>query len=118
MKTPSWVFPVVRAVAMNNGRKHEPRIRFIKRNRMSTSGCYYRHNHSITICAGRDDTQHKWVLLHELAHWLTRKGHTKKFWAKAFALYEDFGVTQLAIDREFRYKKKASLVFTQRKEVK
>lgn len=117
MKTPSWVFPVVRAVAMNNGRKQEPKIRFVKRNRINTSGCYYRHNRSITICAGEDESQHKWVLLHELAHWLSRKGHTKKFWTKALSLYEEFGAPQSFLDREFRYKKKASIVFTQRKEV-
>lgn len=113
METPSWVAPVVRTVAMNNHRITEPKIRFFKRNRTGTSGRYHGKDHSITICAGTDEKRHLYVLLHELAHWLMRssKGHTKRFWKIAIGLYDDFGVTELAMKSEIRYRKTAQRVY-------
>jgi hypothetical protein len=114
MQTPEWVYPVVQTVALRYGRKHLPTIKWRKSNMIYSSGYYRRWKHTVSICAGRDSSEHKWILLHELAHWLTRGGHTKGFWYTVFDLYDTFGVTALALPRERAYRKKASLIYVSR----
>ena len=113
MIQPNWVSELVNSVALIEGRKHPPRIKWVKRNRHSTSGVYYRHSKRITIRVGNDQLE-KQVLIHELAHWLTRKGHNKRFWLKCFNLLKRHDLlTEEYKKREFRYKKKASIIFDQ-----
>ena len=42
---------------------------------------------TITVWSGGREFDATMVLLHELAHWLTRAQHTRAFWAKTWSLY-------------------------------
>lgn len=56
----------------------------------------------IVVTAGTDRSQQRWVLLHELAHWLAGPGHKHDvtFWDAAYALYAYHGVYRQAAAHE------------------
>lgn len=69
-----------------------------------TSGRTWDYADRIVVTVGSDRSQHKWVLLHELAHWLAGPGHhhDATFWDIAYELYREFGVYRLAAQQESR----------------
>jgi hypothetical protein len=126
---PVWVYDIVQQVATLHGRKGLPVVKWRTVDRKYSSGYFHparssyvgfhgsarRYRYStkpsfISITAGNDVADQELVLLHELSHWLNpRTSHTMRFWRTAFDLYEKFGITNL--QREFRYKQKASLAY-------
>lgn len=64
--------------------------------------------HRIVVTAGIDPADHRFVLLHELAHWLLPHGehHGPRFYERAWRLYRHHGVDlRLALEREAAYRK-------------
>lgn len=128
MVQPSWADSIIVEVSREY-KKKIPRVKWIQRNRPSTSG--YTTNRSRTVkyrglrwtirnkkdrdivmCLGTKEAEHKQVLLHELAHWVTprQKGHTKKFWLVLKDLLVKYNcLTDEYVKREIEYKSKAKL---------
>lgn len=66
----------------------------------------------ISILAGTDVEVQKVTLLHELAHYLMppKQGHTKRFWAVAWMLFEKYDADLYkAYQQSTNYKRKAEL---------
>jgi predicted metal-dependent hydrolase len=78
----------------------------------------------IHVSAGTDDRSHRYVLLHELAHYIlhrSRKGrgecHSLRFWRLAFELYGKYGVdVEYAYSKEKHYRAKAKWAYDELKE--
>lgn len=104
---PAWARRVVNQVVAEYGPLAHPgpsvqwRRSKVKRH---TSGRTWAHADRIVITAGSDRSQHKWILLHEMAHWLAGPGHhhDDTFWDAAYELYRTFGVYRLATRYESR----------------
>ncbi len=108
MSEPEWATELIEKIMAYKKRSQRPKVKWIRRNRRSTSGiCYFK---SITICLGNDESEWKQILLHELAHWLGRRKwhHNKKFWLllKDLLIYCDV-YTEEYKKREFEYMKKS-----------
>ena len=74
----------------------------------------------IVITAGRDEWDQGVVVLHELAHWLNRRGtaHRKPFWTTFWQLVEHFGLDMAAVlkaEAETRGQVKAATVYAERR---
>lgn len=111
MTQPEWALPIIEQVCKDHKRRL-PKMRWVKRNRRSTSGVTYTYERKITICIGFDTTQHLPVLLHELAHYVCPKKshHNKRFWLKLSELLKQFDCfTESYVKQEYNYKKKAEL---------
>ena len=68
----------------------------------------------ISVTAGTKKREQKFILLHELSHWLTPKGehHSVVFYDKAFELYSRYRIPmKWACMREKDYKKKSVLSY-------
>lgn len=61
---------------------------------------------NITVRAGTDAIEQRIIVTHEVAHAITRAGHTPKFWACAWRLYTGFGLIayRAVFMSEFKYK--------------
>lgn len=116
MKKPEWADLLISQVLFYKGRKTPPKIKWVKRNRQSSSGVMYTRTKNITICVGHNEADAKMVVLHELSHWLLTKGHHHdiKFWVTAWELYYLFKEQldwELVKRREFAYMGKAKVVY-------
>ena len=75
--------------------------------RRSSSGTAWTKSKRIVITAGRDRTDQKFVLLHEIAHTLTPENahHSDRFWDIAWALYRWAKLPiRYCVNREKTYK--------------
>jgi len=108
-RTPRWAADLVARVCADAGRKARPTVRWYPGNEAppcldSPPGVEYRigrrsydanaafscgstHGNLIRVFHGWLRKDQRLILLHELAHWLTGEGHTRKFWDCAWALY-------------------------------
>jgi predicted SprT family Zn-dependent metalloprotease len=105
MPEPEWATSLIEKVLAYKKRSRKPKVRWVQRNRQSTSGVCYLNN-KITICLGKDEWQWKPILLHELSHWLGRKRwhHNKKFWLLLRELLIEFDCyTPEYLKKEFEY---------------
>lgn len=86
--------------------------------KVSSGVCHTRH---ITIVQGKDRTDTKLVILHELAHWVLpdkggHEGHTPKFWDIAWMLYREFKLpVRYCLTREQNYRKGAVVAYRKSK---
>lgn len=100
---PMWAQNLVLDVALAAGRDDVPDLTWRRsRKAWGTSGCYVHGDNRIVVTAGagRDRREERFVLLHELAHWLVQDGHTNAFWEQAFRLYRQHGLVKVALARE------------------
>lgn len=138
--TPQWAIDLVTEVCAKHNRQKPGTFTWGNANNIYSSGkCRYSRRRNgtqikiwtrlkngkmkmkpfygeIIVKAGLSQFDQKLVLLHELAHWVsyrnTSKGHTVKFWKKAFELYRDYGLDMdKAYKREQSYKKFATVVY-------
>lgn len=109
--TPDWARLLVARCCADAGWAQPTRVRWMRRDRPSSSGVTRRHDGSISMVAGSDDLDQRLTLLHELAHWLAptsarrrrrrSQHHDRGFYAVAFALYERHGISSAeALARE------------------
>lgn len=102
MTPPEWATALVDAVCTDAG-VAPPRLLWRSRAHDHSTGIARRTEGLIAVRAGRDATDQRLTLLHELAHWLTgvsgRRGsrrrpvhHGTAFYATAFALYRRHGI--------------------------
>ena len=115
MNQPDWGTEMIGQILLIKGRTKLPRIKWIQRRRFSSSGVCYKDR--IVICAGRDVGDAKMVLIHEMSHWLIRRGHHHdlKFWITAwelFYLFKDQLNWEATKNRSFRYMKKARVGYS------
>ncbi len=93
--TPAWALDLVALVCGEAGVAPPARLRWTRRDRERASGVTRHRTRFIGVNAGRDESDARQTLLHELAHWLTppatRRGrvrhHDRRFYAVAFELY-------------------------------
>ena len=112
---PKWVKDLVKQVALDEGRTDIPEIKWRKSKdltRECTSGVTYTTATpvKIRIVAGSNKREQKWILLHELCHWLTPNGehHSIVFYDKAFELYRRYRIPmKWASLKEGAYRKKS-----------
>lgn len=106
---PVWARSLVAQVCLAADVDPPTRVRWMRRDRESSSGVTRRHDGSISVVAGTDSLDQQLTLLHELAHWLTpvarRRGrhvhHDRRFYEIAFALYQRHDVApEEAVRRE------------------
>ncbi|HSM37993.1 MAG TPA: hypothetical protein VK838_01585, partial [Candidatus Limnocylindrales bacterium] len=94
---PAWATELVAAVCLQAG-VVEPRLRWRRARRATSSGVTRRAEGTISLVAGNHELDQRLTLLHELAHWLTlpsgrpRRGrrnvhHDGRFYVAAFELY-------------------------------
>lgn len=78
----------------------------------SSSGHTDHYYTKIVITAGSNRTDQKLLLLHELAHFITRNSHTPKFWDMAWKLYRWAKLPMRHCKaREFEYKAEAKAAY-------
>lgn len=124
MAAPAWAKKVVEEVAAEFGAgRTPPTLKWRRRSAPGSTGLYC--DNQIIVCAGpRAWGQpcarkvHRWVLLHELAHWLldcdtpsrrTASGrlraHDEDFFSLAFRLYREHGIPmRWAAEEEVLYR--------------
>ena len=94
--TPAWARDLVALVCREAGVALPARLRWTRRDRERASGVTRHRTRFIGVSAGRDETDVRQTLLHELAHWLTPppatprgrvRHHDRRFYAVAFELY-------------------------------
>lgn len=100
-KAPGWAEGLVAAVCQEAG-VGEPRLRWRRVDRATSSGVTRRAPGTISLVAGSVELDQRLTLLHELAHWLTmpgprprrgrRRHHDAGFYAAAFGLYRRHGI--------------------------
>lgn len=96
---------------------HEPVLpelvwRRADRHQTSAYCCIVQGKERIALTAGRDRTDAKLCLLHEMAHALTHQAHTATFWATAWQLYRRYKVPiTYARKREGSYMKGALVAY-------
>jgi len=108
MPAPDWADRIVREVARRR-RLPPPLLRWRTTRRRRTAGSadsHLRKHPAISIAAGRDPVDQRLVLLHELAHWLSKpdEGHSIAFWTRAWRLFRRYRVpVHYALAREGAY---------------
>ncbi|MSQ30771.1 MAG: hypothetical protein EXR64_01925 [Dehalococcoidia bacterium] len=101
--TPLWVTALVARILEDEGRRRGPVVDWRTRGRVErnttvrVAGVAMRRgefsrgqwdlDETITVWSVGRQFDATMVLLHELAHWLTRAQHTRAFWAKTWSLY-------------------------------
>lgn len=99
---PAWSIQLVQQVCADYKRALPDKLSWYDKNRVHTSGhTKYARWHGLNqihISAGKDEWEHRVVVLHELAHHImgkTRKGtlqgHSLKFWRLLFDLAINYG---------------------------
>ncbi len=58
---------------------------------------------NLQLSEGVSDAAKLHLLLHELAHFITGRGHSKEWWIEAERLYLGFGVLDKAMEYEYHY---------------
>ena len=135
MQQPEWANQLIKDVLFLHNRTKAPRIKWIASRGKWSSGVtygtrsgkllYYRvggkivrkRNPKPDILIRQSQTQqYRYVLLHELGHWLVKgkHHHDKVFWRKAWNLYFVFltlGEIEECKKSEFSYKNKAEQVY-------
>lgn len=104
---PQWAIELVEQVCKDYRRKLPRKLQWFNTKRQHTSG-YTRYDGSkIHISAGKDEWEHKPVLLHELTHQViakTRKGqsenHSMRFWRLLFEFGERYKCVELIRQRD------------------
>jgi hypothetical protein len=107
-EVPAWAETIVADVSEQFGFS-EPHVTWSwSKTRYHSTGRTYPGEGRIHITAGLDSRDRKWVVLHEMAHWVTPgHKHDEKFWDAAYQLYRQYEVLQVAGDRESRSLKAA-----------
>jgi hypothetical protein len=109
VSAPAWAERIVKDVARSRRRRPPPlRWRRVRKLRSAGSADVQpdRDASVVSIAAGRDSTDQRLVLCHELAHWLGSPddGHTMAFWLRAWGLYRRYRVPiHYALAREGAY---------------
>lgn len=119
---PRWAELVVTTVCAKYGRR-EPKLHWYQRQSQPYSSGHCKVGSTVLhITAGTSITDQQYVLLHELAHYLTvnrqrgrnrRSWHNKRFHANLLELleaYGDEGFREYCIRRETEYMKRAAAV--------
>lgn len=106
---PGWAKKVTLSVLESAGHSRVlPPIIWKYCDRVSSSGMTYLHSGKIIVRQGTDATDALLILLHELAHYLLREGHTTRFWILAFELFKMYGIPrEYAEKRSLAYRKGA-----------
>lgn len=106
---PEWAVNLMIQVCADYNRALPKKFQWFNRSRQETCGHVSFHQNKLHVAAGKDDWQHKPVLLHELAHWIMGKtskgrkaGHNKKFWQLFWELNETYGSLELAYERDVK----------------
>jgi hypothetical protein len=122
METPAWAWELNREVSTDQGVPPVEMLVFWRSRRRHTTGRHWKRwrdgKSRISICAGTTESEHRGVLLHELAHHVsTQRGsrghHDERFWQIAWALFQRYGVTSGFMEREFQYRARAARVAIQ-----
>ena len=113
MRVPLWAQDLAIRVAVDEGRDDLPDLRWRRsRGHTFSSGKAFYATGRVVITAGTDRRDQKLVVLHELAHWLLKEGHTSRFWDKAWEFYRRYKVPILyAKQREGIYRKGALVAY-------
>jgi len=109
MTAPVWAQRRVAEVCRRYG-VAEPEITWRRSKRHSlSSGLTYNTETRIVVTAGSDARDRLLVLLHELAHHVTKQlhdrdeAHSARFWVIAFDLYSEAKLLRYAARREVEY---------------
>ena len=108
---PTWAHKLLIRVTRDAQRRDRPRLKWRRHNRHLSSGWCHMATGTIMIHAGTAHRDQKLVLLHELAHWLVRAGHTTTFWDTAFALYRRYKVPMRYAFKSEKHAKKARAAY-------
>lgn len=133
MVEPEWATKLIGDVLYLHNRTRRPKVKWLESKSYWSSGWAYPSNYSkiygrrgrrfrkerVDILIRQSSTHlNRYVLLHELTHWLLRAKHhhDKVFWRKAWELYYVFlskEEIEDAKESEFAYKGKAKTVYNE-----
>lgn len=104
---PEWATNLVIQVCAEYKRSLPKVFQWYNTKDKHTSGHASYYGKKIHISAGKDDWEHKPVLLHELSHHIVSKtakgkkrGHDKRFWELFWELSELYGSVELSYKRD------------------
>lgn len=120
MAVPQWAQELTINALIHAGCDDVPNITWRRCNRWDSSGVCNttKREDGIVINAGRDRTDQKLVLLHELAHWIRppKEHHSPEFWDLAWELFRWAKLpVRYCLQRERTYRKGAVLAYKRSK---
>jgi hypothetical protein len=112
-----WFYDLLAEVTKAHGKfRNRPQLIF-RTTHYCDHGCYkygwYQKARIIlTLRSKEQNDSNKYMLLHEIAHYLTHgHGHDKKFYKMCFSLYKQYNIPQNLVEHEFHYKKNSKSVY-------